>query len=152
MSLFSQGNEYVFHAEQDGGVVIRDHKCAALLRNRNRLSVIVRQNKDRRRGREVRREPCHSMLLQNYRICASERKQCLLNPECPTRHGFEATDAASIPPMITIADTGSVSRCYVTTISSENTLSTFYQCKGIVAVFADWHVVRFWKSNVQSIF
>lgn len=40
---------YILHAERDGrggGAPIRGHKRAALLRNRNRLPVIVRQNGD----------------------------------------------------------------------------------------------------------
>jgi len=112
---------YVFQIERDGkqGVSDKGHTNVWLYyRNRNRLPVIVRQNGTRRWGRRerVRRVPCHSALLRNYRICTYVGTQTVpaLNPECTTRHGFEATDAASISPMITIADTVPVSRCYVT--------------------------------------
>lgn len=58
-----------------GGAPIKSHKRAALLHNRNRLPVIVKQNgNDRLEGRKeicgrgARRTPCHSALLRNYRV------------------------------------------------------------------------------------
>lgn len=161
-SFFPPGHEYVsFPHGKQGGVLTRGHtNVRPLLHNRNRLPVIVRQNRNRQWG-STGRVSCHSALLRNYRICmyvGTQTTMPVLNPECTTRHGFEAIDAASISLMITIADTVPVSRCYVTIGSYRRRIRrcspAFCRCKGIVAVFADWHTVQIREINTvhRSLF
>lgn len=143
---------HVLQAERDGkrGVSIRDHKRAALLCNRNRLPVIVRQNVNHRKEGETREGHAEStvplsVIAELPRMYVRNANSSCTRSWVHDPAWFWSYRCFGIA-MITIADTVPVSCCYVTIGSYRRRIRrrspAFCQWKGIVAVFADWHAVH----------
>lgn len=141
--------------EKRGEVPIRDTQTFSfLLRNRNRLPVIVRQNRDPRWATETRKVPCYSALLRNYvYVRTSERKQCLhsipsarpgMVLKLPMRLRYRRWLLLLIPyPCL-----GVTSRSAAHIIGEYAVvLRRFASAKRIVAVFAHWCTICIHESD-----